>query len=76
MNYTIMTIKDVQGDLIVCLDKSGNKYVVVIRNNETEELSSRTFDNLNDAIKKMQIYTELIGKSLYSESDKRKMLEY
>ena len=74
MHYTIATLKQAQGDLQINFDKCGNQYLVGIRNNDTKEYTHRTFDDIEQAVKKFNELSAMIIKGLFSEQDKRRFL--
>lgn len=74
MNYEIARMVETQGQLVLSLCQSGNKYGVQLYNDETKEFTSKLFNSIDDAFIKFTQIAELIIKGMFSEADKRKML--
>lgn len=74
MIYTIGILEDVQGNIKVYFDKSGNEYVVAIYNTDSHISTHKDFKNLKSAIKAFQEVSSWILEGDYSEDDRRKML--
>ena len=75
MNYTIMTTDDIHNDLTIDLEKSGNKYVVGLWNKELHESTTKTFDNIEEAMIVYTKYVEAIATGCYSYETRRSWLQ-
>ena len=74
MTYTIAIIEDLNGEIKVNFDKTGNKYLVGIYHNETKEYTYKEYSTHEEA---KQIYIKLttaILEGTYSYEDRKKML--
>ena len=74
MIYTIAILDDVQGNLKLIIDKSGNKYTVALYNKETSEQTAQTFDSILEAYKVFEKLSSWIVFSYYTEKEKRQFL--
>lgn len=75
MNYTIATTEDVQSKQAIDMCKKGNQYALYLANNEIDEMVSRTFDKLDEAV---AVYTNIVEaflKGMYSWETRKALLK-
>lgn len=75
MNYTIAITEEIHGDLSVNFDKDGNQYLVGIRNKETGIYTHKSFKTHEAAQNAYLTIISWVLGGLYSEADKRSMLQ-
>lgn len=75
MNYSIASLLECQGNLILDLSKDGNKYHVSLYNKETKQNTFKKFDCIENAYDTFETLSKYICLGLYNENDKRKVLE-
>lgn len=75
MNYTIAILEDVQGEIKVNFDKSGDAYLVGLYNTETKEYTHKTFTDQRDALRMFQWFADAICVGCYSYEDRRHKLK-
>lgn len=75
MLYTIAILEEVQSGIKVKFNKSGNQYQVCMYNEARKEFTSKTFDEIADALAVFQKFASSIVLGLYSYEDRRKWLQ-
>ena len=75
MSYTIASLTDIQGVLVVDFGKNGNMNEVSLYNIETKELSIKKFDKMEDAYIIFEKLSKAIIFGEYSEEVKRSWLK-
>lgn len=75
MSYTIAMVEDVQGEIKVNLDSTGNKYTVGIYNNETKEYTHKEFNSMDEAYATFEKLSKWICMGMYSYSDRKAVLK-
>lgn len=73
MNYTIATLNEVHGDINVDFVKSGNMYLICLRNTEINELTYKKFANHADAVGLFNKLSMAILTGCYSYEDRKAM---
>lgn len=74
MNYTLLSLNEIHGNLRIDLVKNGNEYNVNLYNTETKELTRRETKTLKDASRLFHGLTELLINSYGNEQYKRNYL--
>lgn len=75
VNYSLGIFKDVFSGLVVEIGMSGNKYYIYFVNNETKEMTSKHFDDIDKAMAAFNKMVELLIKGFGSEEYKREVLK-
>ena len=73
MIYTIATMSDTHGDMSIDFDKSGNMYLICLRNTETNELTYKEFADHADAVELFNKLSMAILTGCYSYEDRKAM---
>lgn len=74
MHYTIANMSDINFNQSINLDKSGNKYVVGLYNDDTKEYTHRQFDTIQEAYAIFERLAHCICFGEYSYNDRKSML--
>lgn len=74
MNYTIATLKDVQGDIKVNFVVNGNQYYIGLYNEETDEYTTKTFDTIEEAQAVFNKFVSAILTGCYSYEQRKSWL--
>lgn len=75
MNYTIGTYEQQHGNLIISIDKDGNKYLVCIWDKEKHVSTSKSFTELKEAYAVFEKLVSWCVFGFYSDSDKKHFLK-
>ena len=75
MNYTIATMTDIHNDINIDFDKSGNMYMICLRNTESNELTYKKFANHADAVELFNKLSTAILTGCYSYEDRKAMFK-
>lgn len=75
MFYTIMILDSVHDGLKVELNKKGNQYSVTLYNEYVRERTTKTFDELMDAVCVFERLTRAIGTGSFDYKTRKSWLE-
>lgn len=75
MHYTIMILDSVIDGQKVKLNKSGNQYTVTLYNEYATESTTKTFDELIDAIYLFERFARAFGTGSYDYKTRKSWLE-
>ena len=75
MHYTIMILDSVLDGQKVKLNKTGNQYSVTLYNELLNESTTKTFDELMDAIYVFERFARAIGAGSYDYKTRKSWLE-
>ena len=75
MNYTIATLEDVQGIILVDFSRDGSNYVVTMLNTYTHECTSKRFDNIDNAYSVFEKLSKAIITGCYSYEQRKEFLK-
>lgn len=75
MNRTIASLTDVNSGQVLDLNQNGNKYDVVLYNEETRECTRKSFDSICEAYTIFEKLSRCICFGEYSYSDRKAMIK-
>ena len=75
MHYTVAIIEDVQGDVKVNFDITGNKFLVGLYNKKTKQYTHKTFDEMEEGYLIFEKLSKAIIEGCYTYEDRKGMLK-
>jgi hypothetical protein len=75
MNRTIASLTDVNSGQVLDLNQNGNKYDVVLYNEETRECTRKSFDSICEAYTLFEKLSRCICFGEYSYIDRKAMIK-
>jgi len=75
MHYTVAIIEDIQGNVKVNFDKTGNKFVVGLYNKKTKEYTAKIFNDTESGYLIFEKLSRAIIDGCYNYEDRKEMLK-